>query len=593
MGRAIRLCGLAVAINLLGVVALGGTAAHAASRNNAVAAAASSASAGSTSVRDLKRELGYLPANVNAFFKVKAAADKLAGVNAPAATAASPADTGPTAGPGWTGPNSPDSAPLDANGAIGPTRYLDIVNYSLGIYDRAGKALTSGTLNDLTGDTNGLSDPIAFWDPATDRFYFQVLDTTSFDTEWGFSKTDSPSSFADFCTYDTDFGYGAAGNLPDYPKFGQTTDFLLIGVNSYSTVSANGSDIDWITKPQGSDPITACPDKSTFKTGSVQTVQNADGSDAWTPVPAIQTDPSGVGYVVAAYDVGGTTNGDIVGELPQATFLTVYKITKNADGTPNIPLKGTAVTVPSYMSPADAPQPGPGVLDTLDGRLTHAVSGVDPLHGGKTTVWTEHAVFGGAGSEVRWYEIDPEASALVQSGSITDPQVSVFNAAVSPDRAVSGSGGNFGGTMFGGFTTSSPQQAPAIEMVDKHGDDPQSAWVMVKQSPGGDDDFTCEHLYIGVPRIPCRWGDYSGATPDPAPPASSTSIGSVWLTNEYVDGPPNGTINGVAEESYNWQALATSQPPNTTPESPLQPLLPVAGLAAIGALALVRRRRAA
>jgi hypothetical protein len=185
-------------------------------------------------------------------------------------------------------------------------------------------------------------------------------------------------------------------------------------------------------------------------------------------------------------------------------------------------------------------------LDSLDGRLTHAVAAVDPSHGGATALWTSHAVFGGAGSEERWYEIDVANHALFQSGAATDPNLFVFDGGISPDRVVRGARTRaFGANMVMGFTTSSGTTFPAIQMVSKVGSNAQSPFVMVKQSPGADDGFDCFELQR------CRWGDYSGATPDPAANPSGTA-GKVWLSNMWASGqidPLNATWR-----TWNWGA---------------------------------------
>src|SRR5947209_15098469 len=45
------------------------------------------------------------------------------------------------------------------------------------------------------------------------------------------------------------------------------------------------------------------------------------------------------------------------------------------------------------------------------------------------------------------------------------------------------------------------------QMVSKIGTNAQSGLVLVNQATGPENDFSCS---------PCRWGDYPGATPDPA-----------------------------------------------------------------------------
>jgi len=77
-------------------------------------------------------------------------------------------------------------------------------------------------------------------------------------------------------------------------------------------------------------------------------------------------------------------------------------------------------------------------------------------------------------------------------------------------------------------------------MVSKIGAGPQSGFVLVKQSAKSDKNFSCS---------PCRWGDYGGATPDPA--ASLTAAtGEVWLTNQWTTG---GSVFASGDQTWNWE----------------------------------------
>jgi hypothetical protein len=228
------------------------------------------------------------------------------------------------------------------------------------------------------------------------------------------------------------------------------------------------------------------------------------------------------------------------------TKITVHAVRPSpADPTvPQLIVTGHSITVASYTSPPNAPQKSTtNVLDTLDGRLTHAVSGIDPSHGNKLAVWVAHTVAGGAGAQINWYEINPVPvphPTLLQSGTVSDASLYVFNAGISNDRTVGASGtGTHGDAMVLGFSTSSSSAFPASQMVSKIGTGAQSAFVLVKQSTTFDSDFTCTDATGNG----CRWGDYGGATPDPAPPAGTH--GEVWCTNEWT----NGT-----NQTWNWEA---------------------------------------
>jgi len=54
-----------------------------------------------------------------------------------------------------------------------------------------------------------------------------------------------------------------------------------------------------------------------------------------------------------------------------------------------------------------------------------------------------------------------------------------------------------------------------------------SSELVIGTSTDFDHDFSCN--FTGN-NDPCRWGDYSGATPDPA---ATGTIGKVWLANQY------------------------------------------------------------
>jgi hypothetical protein len=439
---------------------------------------------------------------------------------------------GPTASPSWSGEYQGGLAPPDPTGAIGPNSYIELINLRYGIYGRNGNLLSSGSEGDLGALTglpvNELSDPQVLWDPGAQRFYYLVLDVSRYGFAFGYSKSASPQSGADFCKYILDYGYGSTATLPDYPKLGVTQDFVLVGSNDFLLGSIyNGSNVNWLAKP--TDPN--CPG-TIGPGGTFSSLKNADGSLMSTPVPAFSADPSGTGYVVGSVDVG-TGSGSV---------LSVFKVTKNASTGSPVMSGPYSVSLPlAYSVPADAPQQGvSAVLDTMDTRLTHAVAAYDP-NLKATAVWTAHTVFGGAGAEDRWYEINVGGPpSLAQWGTVTDKSLYVWNGAISPNRANDGTNGSFGGDMVMGFNTSSSATFPSIQMVSKKGSAAQSAWVPITQPMGPNVDFTCGPT--------CRWGDYSGATPDPVASAS----GHVWLSGEWNVPMTDGSA--TVWRTQNWAA---------------------------------------
>jgi len=499
--------------------------------------AGASAEKPSFDARQYLQEHGYLPLRGVATLQgAKAHAAAVVAAQGQNATPTTPLGTAtPIIGSSWQGTSQSNLTPPDGNGAIGPSSFIETVNVKLAIYQRTGALIASSNFSSLTGNGNG-SDPMVLWDPDTQRFYYNIWNTANATMDWGFSKDSNPTSIpGSFCHYETGFGYPTS-SFPHYPKLGQTKDFLLIGVNFYPTSSSQestSSDVLWISKPQGQVPITSCPAASSFPSGNIVGLTNDDGSQAFTPTPAIQTDPSSTGYVVGMSDI----------ECPPTcgtgTKLTVFTVTNNG-GVPAVSAPNSIV-VGSYQSPPDAPQRRTGrTLDTLDGRITHAVSGFDPTVGA-TTIWVSHTVLGGAGSQINWYEVNTATGQLAQSGVVSSLTLYLLNSGISNDRTCTAATCAHGDAMVLGFTTTSKSLFPAIQMVSKIGTGAQSGFVLVKQSAKSDKNFSCS---------PCRWGDYGGATPDPA--ASLTAAtGEVWLTNQWTTG---GSVFASGDQTWNWEA---------------------------------------
>jgi hypothetical protein len=470
------------------------------------------------------------------------AAQKAAANAAAAGKAARPVSgtsrKAPTIVRNWAGQRDMAVAPSDSTGAIGTTRYIELINAKAAVYNRTSNTPTaSAPLLQLTGCASAtcsddVFDPQVIWDPGTNRFYYaadDVVSSTQHFLAFGFSTTATPTlSNTSWCRYNLSFG----STLPDYPKLGDTKDFVLLGTNNF-TPSFAGSTIAWVTKPPSG---TSCPAAGTFQAGISGTLKNANGSRAFTPVPGNQIDTSSTGYAVAR-----------PASIPAsgATFLTVFKVTKTATGTANIPATGSSVPVSAYSVPASAHQSGTSdTLDTLDARNTQAVLAIDPAHGGVTALWTQHAVRGGAGSQVRWYEINPAAHTLIQNGTISSPSSFIFDGAVSPDRRVNGSSKLFGGDMVIDVVQSSATTLPAIQVASKIGSGAISPLITIATSTAADTGFDCAQGN-GL----CRWGDYAGASPDPAAPTTATA-GQVWGSSML--GAPGGSSSSSGWTTRNF-----------------------------------------
>jgi hypothetical protein len=350
---------------------------------------------------------------------------------------------------------------------------------------------------------------------------FENRGTTSPDEgiAWGFSKTAAPTKASSFCSYFSGFNYGAT-SFPDRQSLGDSSDFLLIGSNRIGTSNEAmmGSDVAWITKPPAGN---TCPPSSSFGEG-VQTLKNADGSAAYTPTPARQVDHNSTGWIAATPS------------YVSSSALTLFNVTKNAISGQAIISSPSSVPVPLYSFPPSAPQPGKtkagNPAPPLETRiyLTQVIMAFDPRVN-HTVLWTAHTIAGGAGSEVRWYEINPLNDSLDQVGTVSDPKLYVFNGTISPDRIVKPTKTAFGDSAVINVNTSSLTNYSAIQVAALTNGQPQSPLEMIQQSTGPNVDYSCFEPYTNT----CRWGDYSGATPDPGATILGATHGSVWISNQW------------------------------------------------------------
>jgi hypothetical protein len=458
----------------------------------------------------------FHPVNPN-YWQIKAAID----AKAPRGGATNVPTAGPTVFVNANGQPHDIYSPADSNGAIGPTEYIETVNESIGVFDRNLNKLSSNGLTTWGGNTCNTGDPVMMYSAADQRYYFTCISSPfsgNYILGFGWSKTSAPSANgSDWCFYTNNFGGRYGTNLPDYPKLGDTSQMLMIGVNVFQNASFYiGSDVALVQKPPKGN-LTSC----TFspKVGTFQNLKNKDGSLAATPNPMKQADAAPFGAVVANEDA------------QTSTHLTLYKVSLSGT-TPKISAPIDEV-VPAYSYPPSAPQKGTTrTLDTLDSRLMSGWFYKDPNQGNNYCAITGHTVAassGGLGAEFRWYEFCAPTGAMVASGKVQSTSRYVFMGAIAPDR--NGATGQFGTKWLATVNTSSSTIYVTVSAASAGG------MTDIFSSTAPDTDFTCNPV--------CRWGDYSGASPDPA----ATSVGQVWGTAMFsMSGSPGwGTWNFGAQ----------------------------------------------
>ena len=483
------------------------------------------------------------------------AAKLRASAASPGRTAATPTMT-PKAAALFNGLNQPglsaadegyQPTPPDSTGAIGPTRYMEFVNNLVGVYDRNSLTLLSSTdLATFTAVPSGLStsDPQIQWDPQGNRWVYGAVAFNSTLTNnyllFGWSKTADPSDLSGgWCRYASPTG----ANLPDYPKLGHDANFVTFGTNVYDGSKPPSfpfltADIWAIPKPAASQSTCSGSVSTTHFADATHVLKNADGTGAFTPVPANTNDSSANGYIVAAHDVSVTAQSKVM-------------VWHMAPG-PRLVANGDISVGTSFSIPAPVPQPGTTYLiDSLDGRLTQAVARLDPSVGAEA-VWTQHTVAGSGGRTiVRWYEFLPGSLTIRQQGQLASGTDFYWNAAISPSSA--------GNDAMISYNRGSSSLLPMIGAQTRSSSTPlgklDAGEVLLGSSSAADQETAFQN---NCNVNPCRWGDYSGATPDPTQP------GVVWGSNQIT----GQAFFGFAQWTTQNFAITTAGAPLTAPAPP-------------------------
>ena len=500
------------------------------------------------------------------------AATATAGAGSAAGTNAATDPVPPTTMQQWDGTHDIAGSPGDATAAAGPYTAVQMVNSRIALTWRSGESIDAQALGVFLGldQTHCLVEPQVLWDPYTNGYYFSILDMGTTlaggdcpvgqESLWyGWSKSTSPTSLtsADWCVLHYD-DYGTHDEIPDSPRLGDTKDFGLIGVNVFGPDTNPAlpylrSDVVAFPKPLPGHKPTCPASQTVYKMPNLSAEGTWDGAadgagvPAFAPIPVVQTDPSSNGYVVAT-DFNGSTAAPYYGYLPSGgpylgNKLAVFPVTMGGGGVPQL---GAPVRIPvtSYMWPTNAHQGGTSLrLDTQEGAPTQAMSSVDPVHptpGSESgAIWTQQVVRGGGGAMITWYELDPTAapgSQVLQTGTVQNSAMWLFNAAISSDRQITTdgptgtvTGARYGSAMVIAYDVSGLSAFVNVKMLSKIGDGPYSPTAIVRSSTGYDDDETCAP--ITGQRI-CRWGDYASVQADPY--YNGAARGHVWLANQWV-----------------------------------------------------------
>ncbi|MBI5100916.1 MAG: hypothetical protein HZB33_03675 [Nitrospirae bacterium] len=417
--------------------------------------------------------------------------------------------------------------PPDTNGDVGPNHYIQAVNASYAIYDKAGNLQASFTEDNLWAgsgapqcDGNSMGDPIVVYDPLADRWilshfafgYSGGQPVTPFYQCIAVSKTSNPLS-GGWWLYALQMDPGGVnlppvGTLQDYPKFGIWPDCLYMSANEF-------------TEPGDTfaGTLVAAFSRSDLISGNTLT-----WSMLFLPYPAYNIFtmiPSNLlGSAPSSLPSSGSPNYFVSESQSVFGFEVRRFVTRNdcASGTFYTTPVTVAQSTYDYNSLGDVvPQLGTTIkLDALGDRLMQKVQ--FRRVGSDESLWVVHSVRPDTSSTVRpeWAEID------VTGGTVSSTAVQLQT--YVPDTTIYRWMGSLAvdkdGNMALGYSTSSSTSYPGIAysgrlVTDDPSTLPQAETVLIAGT--------------GPQTGISRWGDYSAMSVDPSDDCT------FWYTNEYFD----------------------------------------------------------
>jgi len=411
---------------------------------------------------------------------------------------------------------SPNAAPPDTNGAVGATQYVQWVNESFAVFDKATGAKLFGPAagNTLwTGfgggcEANNDGDPIVKWDNASQRWFMTQFSVSTSP----FLQCVAVSQTADATGAWNRYSFQYS-NFPDYPKVGVWSNAYVITFNMFSNVFVGAQ--------------VCAYDKAKMVAGLPATQQCRQlSSSVGSLLPADPDGASGIAAGAPNYLMNFT-----------GSQLNLYKFKVDFTTPANTTFTGpTAIPVAAFAAACNGgacvPQPGTrNKLDSLGDRLMYRLA-YRLFPDGHEALLVNHSINAPGATRrkphvgVRWYEVrDPNGTpTLFQQGSFIPDASSRWMGSAAFDKQ---------GNIAIGYSLSSSTVAPSVAMATRLAGDAAgtlSNEVVLKAGVGSQTG--------GLQ----RWGDYSAMVVDPSDDCT------FWYTNEYLK----------ATGSFNWSTWISS-----------------------------------
>jgi len=392
---------------------------------------------------------------------------------------------------------SVESVPSDTDGAVGTTQYVQVVNASFAIFNKANGALLAGPTRSsrmwkgfgggCENDNDG--DAIVLHDVLANRWVFSQFSVDGHPFLECVAVSTSEDALGTFHRYS--FSYN---KFDDYPKLGVWPDAYYATFNMFQGQTFVGAKV-------------CAFDRAAMLAGNVATQQCFQQGDD-------------VGGLLPAHFEGGTPpphgSPNFVMNFG-SNALNLFKFHVDFQHPANSKLTGpTTIPVAAFTPLCDGGtcvrQPAvSSKLDSLADRLMQPLAYRN--FGDHESLVVAHSVAVGSGGGIRWYEIrDPDGTPKVhQQGTFAPGQGIRWMPSIGINKA---------GDIAVGYSVSGDSVSPSIAFNGRVSSDPsgklESETMIV--SGGGSQTSSA----VG------RWGDYSSMQVDPSDDCT------FWYTGEYM-----------------------------------------------------------
>ena len=398
-------------------------------------------------------------------------------------------------------------SPADANGAIGPNHFAELINGHYSVFKKTNGVRVQSMTDIAFWSHAGASvpanwlvtDPRIVYDPSVQRWFASMVD---FDPSrhvktnrflLAISASADPTGVWKSIAFASD---PSGAYFADFPTLGLDAQAVYLGADFFDAAE-NPAGPTLVAIPKA-DLLASTP--SAAQRTSFGLLSYSTRGDILQPVVALNE--AGGGDVLAVGDLGR----DFLphSELIASTIL-------NSDGPDASLSQPTVVSVPPYLVPINPPQPdGSKNLDDGDARLSALVYQVGGM------VFAVHGTEVNHRAAIRWYRISATNHVLLESGTISDPVLDLFYPSIAA---------NSNGVMMigcNGSSLSSFVSAYAIAGETINGTTTFGSLLLLKSGMA--------NYNVNPPQV-SRWGDYSATSVDPTDP------NRFWTIQMYPSAP--------------------------------------------------------